>query len=67
MTPQPLFMGRNGGPRREGEEAKGEQRGSVAMGGAVKLHIGLVITDELRKELLNPLAHHRFKVLRGSH
>lgn len=52
----------------EGEEANGERGGGGAgMCGAAKLHKGLVITDELREELLNPLAHHRFKLLRGAH
>lgn len=61
-------MGRAGGPRVEGEEANGERGGGGAgMCGAAKLHKGLVITDELREELLNPLAHHRFKLLRGAH
>lgn len=60
-------MGRAVGPPREGDEANGERRGSAGLGGVVKLHKGLVITDELRRELLNPLAHHRFKLLRGAH
>lgn len=68
LTPQPLFKSRAGGPRAEGAEAKGPERGGAGgTGEAVKLHRGVVITDELRKELLNPLAHHRFKLLRGAH
>eukprot|EP00903_Cladosiphon_okamuranus_P020124 g18479.t1 len=64
LTAQPLNIGRTGTPRRKGcDEAN---RGAAGMGGAVKLHKGVVITDELRKELLNPLAHHRFKLLRGA-
>lgn len=65
LTPQPIYMGRAGGPRRrDGDEASG---GGGGVGGAVMLHKGVVITDELRNELLNPMAHHRFKLLRGAH
>lgn len=67
MTPQPVYMGRAGGARGEDDELNADKRGGAGMGGAAKLHRGLVITDELRKELLNPLAHHRFKLLRGAH
>lgn len=69
LTPQRLFLGRVGGPHgkdREGglEEKTEDGRGKGGRG--VPLHRGLVITDELRKELLNPLAQ-RFKLLRGAH
>lgn len=68
MTPQPLFMGRTGGPPggdSDDEEEKAED-GRGKSGRIVALHRGLVITNELRKELLNPLSH-RFKLLRGAH
>lgn len=34
--------------------------------GASVLHRGLVITEAVRAELLNPMSH-RFKLLRGAH
>lgn len=69
MTPQRPCMGRNGGPAGGGSEDEQEDKakdGRGKSGQVVALHRGLVITDELRKELLNPLAH-RFKLLRGAH
>lgn len=74
MIPQRLFMGRNGGAPDGGdnedereEKTETEEHGRGKNNGRiVPLHRGLVITDELRKELLNPLAQ-RFKLLRGAH
>lgn len=69
LTPQPLPKGRAGGARRSGEEGRDQEGNGSGAGESyrvVGLHRGLVITDELRKELLNPLAH-RFKLLRGAH
>lgn len=66
MTPQPLLMGRSGGTPAGGggQDAGGGGTGMNGRTGA--LHRGVAITDELRKELLNPLAH-RFRLLRGAH
>lgn len=60
MTPQPLGVGLRGGM------AEGKHEGGTAVkgkGGGIMLRRGLVITEAVRAELLNPLSH-RFKLLR---
>ncbi|CAN0213665.1 unnamed protein product, partial [Ectocarpus sp. 13 AM-2016] len=63
-----LYVGRSGASGRGkvgGEEE--DCAGGVGQGSQkIALHRGLVITEELRKEILNPLAH-RFKLLRRAH
>lgn len=64
-----LYVGRTGVSRRGkiGEEEEEDCAGGAAQGSQnVALHRGLVITEELRKEILNPLAN-RFKLLRRAH
>ncbi|CAN0349190.1 unnamed protein product [Ectocarpus sp. 6 AP-2014] len=63
-----LYVGRSGVPGRGKIGREGEDSaGGVGQGSQnVALHRGLVITAELRKEILNPLAQ-RFKLLRRAH
>ncbi|CAN0044355.1 unnamed protein product [Ectocarpus fasciculatus] len=67
-APTMLYVGRSGVSGRG--NAGGEEEdcaGGTGQGSQnVALHRGLVITEELRKEILNPLAH-RFKLLRRGH
>ncbi|CBJ29002.1 hypothetical protein Esi_0130_0034 [Ectocarpus siliculosus] len=68
-TPDTMFyVGRSGvsGRGKIGGEEE-DSAGGVGQGSQnVALHRGLVITEELRKEILNPLAQ-RFKLLRRAH
>ncbi|CAN0469363.1 unnamed protein product [Ectocarpus sp. 8 AP-2014] len=63
-----LYVGRSGvsGRGKIGGEEEDSAGGAGQGSQNVALHRGLVITEELRKEILNPLAQ-RFKLLRRAH